>query len=131
MHQISILEESTQKKYERDKREKTIMFPKADGTAKLSGRDCEFRESTVRREQLVRSEDLSGELQGEAEGFQPTEPTDDGEARKDFWSTQGDFIYRHHIEPRIQLYVPKDATFPVPLKYIDVTRSTHTDLDVT
>ena len=26
--------------------------------------------------------------------------------------------------------MPKDETFPVPLKYIDVTRSAHTDLDV-
>ena len=62
----------------------------ADGTAKLSGRDHEFREPTPRREQLVGSEDLSGELQGEAEGLQPTESQDDAEARKDFCSIQGD-----------------------------------------
>ena len=43
---------------------------------------------------------------------------------------QGDFIYRHHTEPHVQLHVPKEETFPIPLKYIDVTRSTHTDLDV-
>ena len=46
------------------------------------------------------------------------------------WSIQGDFIYRHHNELRVQLYLPKEETFPIPLKYIDVTRSTHTDLDV-
>ena len=46
------------------------------------------------------------------------------------WSIQGDFIYRHHNELRVQLYVPKEETFIIPLKYIDVTRSTHTDLDV-
>ena len=46
------------------------------------------------------------------------------------WSIQGDSIYRHHNEPRVQLYVPKEETFPFPLQYIDVTRSTHTDLDV-
>ena len=40
------------------------------------------------------------------------------------------FSYRHHIEPRVQLYVPKEETFPIPLKYIDVTRTTHTNLDV-
>ena len=45
-----------------------FIFPVADGTAKLSGRDHEFREPTPRREQPVRSEDLSGELQGEPEG---------------------------------------------------------------
>ena len=31
---------------------------------------------------------------------------------------------------RVQLYVPKKGTFPIPLKYIDVTRTTHTNLDV-
>ena len=33
-------------------------------------------------------------------------------------------------EPQVQLFVPKEETFRIPLKYIDVTRSTHTDLDV-
>ena len=34
------------------------------------------------------------------------------------------------MKPGDQLYVRKEETFPVSLKYIDVTRSTHTDLDV-
>ena len=42
-------------------------------------------------------------------------------------SIQGDFTYRHHNEPRVQLHVPKEETFPFPLKHLDVTRSTHTD----
>ena len=58
--------------------------------------------------QPVESEDLSGELQGEPEGCQPTESRDDAEARKDFWSIQGYFIYRQHDEPRVQLNVPKE-----------------------
>ena len=101
-----------------------FIFPATDGTAKMSGRDHELREPTLWREQTVRSEDFSGELQGELEESQPTESTDDAEARGDFWSTQGDFIYRHHTEPRVQ-----QETFPIPLKYIDVTRSTVTDVD--
>ena len=76
------------------------------------------------------SEDLSGELQGEPGEPLPAEPTDDAEARGDSWLIQGDFICRHQNEPRVQLYVPKEVTFAIPLKYIDVTRSTHTDLDV-
>ena len=82
------------------------------------------------RQPTVRSEDLSGEIQGGSGASQPTEPTDDAEARADFWSIQGDFICRHHNEPRFQLYVPKEGTFPIQLKYIDVTRSTHADLVV-
>ena len=61
---------------------------------------------------------------------QPTETKDDAEARADFWSIQGDFICRHHNEPRVQLYVPKEETYLIPLKCMDVTRSAHTDLDV-
>ena len=72
-----------------------FIFPVADGPAKLSGRDHDFREPTRRREQPARSEDLRGQLQGELEGFQPTESTD-AEALADFWSIQDDFIYRHH-----------------------------------
>ena len=85
-----------------------FIFQMADGTAKLSGRDHEFRVPTLRREAIVRSEDLSGEIQGESGESQLAEKTDDAEARADFWSVIGDFIYRHHNEPRVQLYVPKD-----------------------
>ena len=92
----------------------------ADGTAKLSGREYEFREPTQRRERTVGIEDLSGELQGELEGPQPTESKDDAEARRDFWSVQGGFIYRHHNEPRVQLYVPNEESCPIPPKYIGV-----------
>ena len=107
-----------------------FMSPVGDDTTKLSVRDYEFREPTLRREPTVRSEDFSGELQGESEESHATESTDDAEARADFWSMHGVFIYRHNDEPRVQIYVPKEKTFPIPLKYIDVTRSTQTDLDV-
>ena len=107
-----------------------FIFPVADGTAKLSGRDRELPEPTLWRERTVRSEDLSGELQGEPEGPQPTETKHDAAAREDFWSIQGDFICRHHFEPRVQLHVPQEESLPAPLRYVDVIRSTHTDLDV-
>ena len=63
-----------------------FIFLSADGTAKLSGRDYEFREPTPRREQAVWRENLKGELQGQPEESQPTELRDDAEARTDFWS---------------------------------------------
>ena len=93
-------------------KENEFIFAVPDGTAKLSGRDHEFREPTPRREQLVGSEDLCGELQGEQEGPQPTETNGDAETQKGFWSIQGDFIYRHHVEPRVQLDVPKRRIIP-------------------
>ena len=42
----------------------------------------------------------------------------------------GNFSYRHHVEPRVKLYSPKKESFPIPLKYIDVSRTTHTNLGV-
>ena len=93
-------------------------------------RDYEFQEPTLRRKFTVRRENLSGESQGDKEEFQSEETKDDAEARKDFWSILGDFIYDHHIEPRVQSYVPQQESFTIPLKYIDVIRSTRTDLDV-
>ena len=55
---------------------------------------------------------------------------DDAEAKSDFWSITGDFIYRHHVEPRVKLYSPREESFPIPMKYIDFTRTTRTSLDV-
>ena len=50
--------------------------------------------------------------------------------QNDFWSVAGDFIYRHHVEPRVKLYVPRGESFPIPLKYIDVTTNTRTSFHV-
>ena len=33
-------------------------------------------------------------------------------------------------ETRVKLYSPREESFPIPLKYIDVSRTTHTNLDV-
>ena len=107
-----------------------FVFLVAESSATLSGRDYEFQEPTLGREHTVKRENLSGESQGDREEFHPEETKDDAETQKDFWSIQGDFIYRPHIEPRVQLYVPKEESFPIPLKNVDVIRSTHTDLDV-
>ena len=42
----------------------------------------------------------------------------------------GSFIYRHHVELSVKLYSPREESFPIPLKFIDVTRTTHANLDV-
>ena len=107
-----------------------FIFPVADGSAKLTGRSYEFQECTLRRQSTVRRENLSGESLDDREEFRPEETKDDARIHKDFWSIQGDFIYRHHVEPRVHIFVPKEESFPNPLKNIDVMKSTHTDLDV-
>ena len=35
-----------------------------------------------------------------------------GEARNDFWSVSGDFIYRHQVEPRVKLCAPREEIIP-------------------
>ena len=42
-------------------------------------------------------------------------PVKSGEAINDFWSMSGNFIYRHHVEPRVKLYSPREESFPIPL----------------
>ena len=56
--------------------------------------------------------------------------TDDREAGNAFWSIEENYIYRHHVEPRVELYVLEEESFPTPLRYINVIRRTHTTLDV-
>ena len=34
------------------------------------------------------------------------------------------------LNPRVKLYSPREESFPTPLKSIDVSRTTHTNLDV-
>ena len=51
------------------------------------------------------------------------------EAKHDFWSVSGSFIYQRHVMNQ-EKYAPREDAFPVPLKYIDVVRHTQTNLDI-
>ena len=109
-----------------------FIFPLADGRIKLLGGDQEPRTSTLIRERPIRGEnhvDFLGESDGSLPPPRASFP-DAGEAINDFWSMSGNFIYRHHVEPRVKLYSPREESFPIPLKYIDVSRTTHTTLHV-
>ena len=109
-----------------------FIFPIADGRIKTPGGDQELRTSTLIRPRPSRGEGHIDFL-GESEGSLP-QPHDSlpvaGEAMHDFWSMSGSFIYRHHVEPRVKLHSPREESFPIPLKYIDVSRTAHTNLDV-
>ena len=85
-----------------------------------------IRDRPIRRESHV---DFLGESEGSLPPPHNSLP-DAGEAIHDFWSMSGNFIYRHHVEPRVKLYSPRRESFLIPLKYIDVSRTTHTNLDV-
>ena len=109
-----------------------FIFPIADGTVKIFGEEQDLRRSTSIQDRPDRGEE-QGNLQGDSDGSSSTPLRDsswyDGEAWNDFWSISGDFIYRHHVEHRVKLYVPTEESFPLPLKYIDVTGTTNTTFD--
>ena len=110
-----------------------FIFPIADGRVKLVGGDQEPRTSSSIRQRPIQGES-SIDFLGESEESPPSPHHDSfldaGEAINDFWSMSGSFIYRHHVEPRFKLYLQREESFPVPLKYIDVSTITHTNLDV-
>ena len=111
------------------------MFPVADGAVKVFEGEQRLRTSTLTRERPERGEEQEI-LRGESGGLSCPSPQqadstqDDVEAKNDCWSITGDIIYRHHVEPRVKLYVPREEAFPFPLNYIDVTRTTFSSLDV-
>ena len=112
-----------------------FIFPVADGTVKKTGEDQDLRTSTFIRDHPERGEEQEI-LQGKSDGLSSPSPhqddstRDDAGATNDFGSISGDLICRHHVEPRVKLYKPKEESFPIPLKYIDVTSTTHTSPDV-
>ena len=110
-----------------------FIFPAADGRINLSERDQELRTPTLVRHRPIQGESNIDFL-GESEWSLLSPPQDSlpdaGEAINDFRSMSGNFVYRHHVEPRVKLYSPREESFPIPLKYIDVSRTTHTNLDV-
>ena len=108
-----------------------FIFPIEDGRIRTLGGDQELRTPTLGRHRPTQGEsdiDFLGELEGSLPQPHHSFP-DAGEAMNDF-SMSGSFIYRHHVEPRVKLYSPREESFPIPLKCIDVSRTTQTNLDV-
>ena len=124
--------------YSRRLNAKEVIFPKEKGEfifqsqmdeSKTLGGDQDLRTSRHRPIQGDSGVDFLGESEGSLPQPHDSFP-DAGEARNDFWSMSGNFIYRHHVEPRVKLHSPREESFPIPLKYIDVSRTTCTNLDV-
>ena len=97
-------------------------------TAKDWSGDQDLRTSTLIRHRPIRGENHLDFL-GESEWSLPPPHDsflDAGEAINDCWSMEGNFINRHHVEPRVELHSPRDESFHFPLKYINISRTTHT-----
>ena len=95
-------------------KEGEFTVPIADGRIKTPGEDQELRTSTLIRPRPIQGE---GHVDFLAEGSFP-QPHDAlpvaGEAMNDFWSMSGSFIYRHHVEPRVKLYSPREESLSLP-----------------
>ena len=73
----------------------------------------------------VRGGERRSDPRGSSDESQPVdEMTDDREA------LDRGLVDRHHVEPRLQLYVPKEESFQIPLRHTCVVRASHTTLDV-
>ena len=89
-----------------------FIFPVADRTVKIFGAERHLRTSTLTRHRPERDEEeeilpgMSDELDSPTE-LQDNSTRDDEEAKNDFWTITGEFIYRHHVVPRVKLYMPK------------------------
>ena len=109
-----------------------FIFPIADGRIKPPGGDQDLRTFTLVWHRPIQGEsniDFLGDSEGSLPQPQDSFP-DAGDAINDCWSMSGNFIFRHHVEPRVKFYSPREESFRMPLKYIDVTRTTRTNLDV-
>ena len=113
-------------------KKREFIFPIADGRIKPFGGDQDLRTPTLVRHRPIQGQsniDFLGESEGSLPPPQDSLPVA-GEAMNDFWSMSGSFMYRHHVEPRVKLHSPREESFPIPLKYIDVSRTTHTNFNV-
>ena len=109
-----------------------LFFQSQMDESKFVGGDQDLRTSFSIRSRPIQGDghvDFLVESEGSLQHSHDSLP-DVGEAINDFWSMSRNFIFRHHVEPRVKLYSPKEESFPIPLKYIDVARTTHTKLDV-
>ena len=81
-------------------------FPVADGTVKTHGGDRRLRPSTLLRDRPERGEEPEV-FRGESDELSSQNPLqddstqDDAEAKIDFWSVTGDFIYRQNVGLRV------------------------------
>ena len=81
-----------------------FIFPIVDGRIETIGGDQDLRTSTLVRHRPIKGESNIDFL-GESERSPNSPPQDSlpdaGEAINDFWSMSGNFMYRHHVEPRV------------------------------
>ena len=113
-HRKSTRKDSMRKRWYFPNKE-NLFFPIADGRIKPFGGDQDLTTSTFVRQRPIQGEshiDFLGESEGSLPPLHDSFP-DAGEAINDFWSMSGNFKNRHHVEPRVELYSPREESFPI------------------
>ena len=106
-------------------------FLVADGSATLSGSDCEVQESTLRQEHTLKRANLSGEsLKAIGKRFNLKKQKRTRKLGKTSVLFKEILIYRRHVELGVQFSLSEEESFPFPLKYVAVIRSIRTDSDL-
>ena len=108
-------------------RSRNFIFHGEDGTVQIFGVGQRRRTSTLTRNRPERGEEQEI-LEGNSDEWKTPSPLqddstrDDEEAKNGSWTITGEFIYRHHFVPKVELYMRQEETFHIPTKYIDVTK---------
>ena len=105
-----------QRKCERRRKVDNFTFPVADGTVKnlwerTASENIHLNLRSVRNEGKNKKFFEENQADSFPNPLQGDSTCDDAEAKNYFWSITGDFIYRHHVEPRVKLYVPREESF--------------------
>ena len=102
-----------------------LVFQSQMDESKPLGGDQDLRTCTLILQRPIQGEghvDFLAESEGSLSPPQDLFPDD-------FWSMSGNFIYRHHFQSQTLLAERRIILF-FPLKYIDVSRTTCTNLEV-
>ena len=98
-----------------------FIFPAADGTVNIFGREQRLRTSTLKPGSSGtrrRTRNSSRKFRRMVYSHPIFNKTQRGMMRKRKMISgpiTGDFIYRHLVEPRVKLYMPREDTLPIPL----------------
>ena len=111
-----------------------FIVPSAIRTTLINGRERRLRTSALSRERPQRGEEQEILQRNSDEWYAPSHfqedsARDDEEMKNDFWAEGNSFIVIT-LNQESNCTCPKEESFPISLKYIDVTRTTHTSQDV-
>jgi len=118
-----------------------FIFPLAEGDLRQPGDEQAQYRRSIRQRRKRKEREARGDPEPPSDVPHTQEPFptqeeaqhdaqhDPPTAITDFWTCNSDCIIRHHKVPRTQLFVPTNDDLPLPLKYVDILRTTETDLE--